>query len=91
MADGCVTWWGQRITVTFSLMSSFRLIQKVLLDGVLILMVSILLSVLAVLLLVEALICSLLMIPTQNRMLSRAVRTYLSQHGSGFNQVQSND
>jgi hypothetical protein len=42
-------------------------------------------------LLVEALICSLLMIPTQNRMLSRVVRTYLSQHGSGFSQALSSD
>ena len=68
-----------------------KLTASLLLDGVLILTVSILLLALVVPLLVEALICSLLMIPTQNRMLSRAVRTYLSQHGSGFSPVQSND
>jgi hypothetical protein len=54
-------------------------------------MVSILLSVLAVLLLAEVLICSLLMIPIQNRRLNKVAQTFLNQLGNGSSRVQSND
>jgi len=77
--------------VTSSLTSLCKLTASLLLDGVLILMVSILLSVLAVLLLVEALICSLLMIPTQNRKLNKVAQTFLNQLGSGSSQAPSSD
>jgi hypothetical protein len=77
--------------VTFSLKSSFKLTLNLLLDGVLILTASILLSVLAVLLLVEALICSLLMIPTQNRKLNKVAQTFLNRLGNGSSQARSSD
>jgi len=56
-----------------------------------ILMASISLLAWAALLLAVVPISLLLMILTLNRRLSRVVRTYSSQHGSGFNQAQSSD
>jgi len=50
-----------------------------------------LLSVLAVLLLVEALICSLLTIPIQNRKLNKIAQMFLNRLGNGSSQAPSND
>jgi hypothetical protein len=77
--------------MTFFRKLSFKPIQKVLVGGVLILTASILLSVLAVLSLVEALICSLLTIPTRNRKLNKAAQTFLNRLGNGSSQAPSKD